>query len=112
MGENIFRDEQQLWDIECCSGTGHSIRDGGSHINIVVLNKKAFSQFLAAHDFWLDGKKRPPRVAAVLCDACMHDNREPVWAVGKDEDGGPIYRVPVCELGDWAYEEGISERAN
>lgn len=97
--------EQQLWNVECCSGTGHTIRDGGNHINIVVLNKKAFSPFLAAHDFWFDGKERPPKAAAILCDACMRERCEPFWAVGKDEDGGPIYRVPVCELGEWVYEK-------
>ena len=107
---------QELWDVECCSGTGHTIRDGGSHINIMVLNKKAFSRFMVAHDFWLklesllkatslDGKERPPRAFAVLCDTCRHEKREPFWAVGKDENGGPIYRVPVCELGDWVFEE-------
>ena len=102
--------EQGLWDVECCSGTGHTIRQGGSHINIVVLNKKAFSRFLAAHDFWLDGKKRTPRATAILCDACMGE-KEPLWAVGKDDDGGQIYRVPICELADWVFEdahEGIS----
>ena len=100
--------EQELLNVECCSGTGHIVRDGGSHINIVGLNKKGFSRFMVAHDFWHDGRKRPPWAAAILCDACLHENREPVWAVGKDEDDGPIYRVPVCELGDWVYEkEGI-----
>lgn len=97
--------KQELLGIECCSGTGHTIRDGGSRINIVVLNKKAFSSFLAAHDAWLDGKKRPPRAIALLCDACLREEREPFWAVGKNEDGGPIYRVPVCELADWIFEE-------
>lgn len=97
--------EQELLDIECCSGTGHTIRDGGSYINVVVLNRNAFSPFLVAHDAWLDGKKRPPRATALLCDACLREEREPVWAVGKDEDGGPIYRVPVSELADWIFEE-------
>jgi len=103
--------EQELFNTECCSGTGHTVRDGGNHINIVVLNKKAFSPFLSAHDFWLDQKKRPLRACAVLCDACMRESREPIWAVGKNEDGAAIYRMPVCELGHWAYEEtyeGIS----
>lgn len=97
--------EQELFDVECCSGTGHAVRDGGSRIKIVVLNKKAFSPLLAAHDFWLDGRKRPPRAVAILCDACMRERREPIWAVGRDEDDGPIYRVPVCELADWVYEK-------
>ena len=97
--------EKELWNIECCSGTGHTVRDGGTHINIIVLNKKAFSRFMAAHDSWLDGKQRTPRAAAILCDTCLRENREPFWAVGKDDDNGPIYRVPVCELGDWVFEE-------
>jgi len=97
--------KQELFDCLCCCGSDHKVRDGGSHINIVVLNKKAFSKFMVAHDFWLDGKKRPPRAAAILCDACMRENREPIWAVGKDGDSKPIYRVPVCELGDWIYEQ-------
>ena len=97
--------EKELLNVECCSGTGHTVRDGGSHINVVVLNKKGFSQFMVAYDIWLDGRKRPSRATAVLCDACIREKREPFWAVGKDEDGGPIYRVPVCELGDWVYEE-------
>lgn len=100
--------EKELWDVECCSGTGHTIRDGGSRINIVILNKKAFSPLMAAQDIWLDRKERPPRAVAILCDACMRESREPIWAVGKDEDGGPVYRVPICELADWVYEkEGI-----
>ena len=96
---------QEFLDIECSSGTGHTIRDGGSHINLVVLNKKAFSPFLAAHDAWLDGKKRPLRAIALLCDACIRGERGPFWAIGKDKDGGSIYRVPVCELADWVFEE-------
>jgi len=97
--------EQEFLDLECCSGTGHTIKDGGSHINIVILNKKAFSRFLVAHDAWRDGKKRLPRATAVLCDTCLREKREPVWAVGRNKDGEPIYRVPICELADWIFEE-------
>lgn len=69
--------EKQLWDIECCSGTGHTIRDGGSHINFVVLNKKAFSKYMVAYDIWLDNKERQPRAMAVLCDKCVQEKKEP-----------------------------------
>lgn len=96
---------QKLWNVECCSGTGHTIRDGGSHINIVVLNKKAPSKFMMAFDFWLDGKDRPPRAMAVLCDKCQPEGLKPLWAVAVDGDDMPIYRIPVAELEDWFYEE-------
>lgn len=96
--------QQELWNIECCSGTGHTIREGGSHINLVVLNKKASSKFMIAYDAWLDGKKRPPRAMAVLCDRCMGEKQDPIWAVGKDGEK-PIYRIPLAELEDWSYEE-------
>lgn len=98
-------DTEKLWDIECCSGTGHTIREGGSHINVVVLNKKAFSKFMIVYDAWLDGKDRPPRALAVLCDRCMREKRDPVWALASDGDSKPIYRIPVSELEDWSYEE-------
>lgn len=107
-----MRNFNELFDCLCCCGSDHTVREGGSHIAMVVLNKNAFSQFLAAQDFWLDGKKRPPRAVAILCDNCMRDHLEPIWAVGRDKGGEPIYRVPVCELGDWIFEEGISERVS
>jgi len=103
-GETETDTEQLLWDIECCSGTGHTVREGGSHINIVVLNKKAFSKYMRAYDIWLDGKECPPRAAAALCDKCLREKREPVWALVRDGDDKPIYRIPVAELGDWSYE--------
>jgi len=98
--------ERQLWGIECCSGTGHTIKEGGSHINFVVLNKKAFSKYMVAYDFWLNGKERPLRAMAVLCDRCWHEGREAIWALAKDGDDKPIYRIPVAELGNWSYEQG------
>ena len=76
---------------------------GGTHINIVVLNKKAFSPYMSAFDLWLDGKERLPRAAAVVCDWCMMEKRPPRFAIERDSDGGPIYRVPIEELGDWEY---------
>lgn len=71
-----MEDSEELWNIQCCSGTGHTVRDGGSHINIVCLNKKGFSQFMVAYDIWLDGRKRPPRATAILCDNCMREKRD------------------------------------
>jgi len=94
--------EKQLWDIECCSGNSHTVREGGSHINIVVLDKKAPSKYMAAYDFWLDGKERPPRASAVLCDRCLKEGRAPLFALARDGDDTPIYRIPVAELEDWS----------
>jgi hypothetical protein len=96
---------QQFWNLECCSGTGHTIKEGGSHVNFVVLDKKGTSKYMVAIDAWLDGKERPPRAMAVLCDKCQQEGRKPLWAVVRDDGDKPIYRIPVAELEDWSYEE-------
>jgi hypothetical protein len=95
---------KELFDVECCAGTGHTVREGGGHVNLVVLNKKAHSKFLVAYDIWLDGKERPPRAVAAICDSCARERKKPLFALARDGDKTSIYRIPVAELGDWSLE--------
>lgn len=104
MEAEVDDSQKELWDVECCSGIGHTVREGGNHINFVVLNKKGASKYMVAFDAWLDGNERPPRATAALCDKCLREKREPVWALARDGDDKPIYRIPVAELEDWNYE--------
>lgn len=91
--------------MECCAGCGHTIRQGGARINILVLDKRAHTALMAAYDIWLDGKRRLPRALAIVCDRCLADKREPRYSVARDYHRGPIYRVPIAELGDWTYDD-------
>lgn len=36
-----MEDSDKLWDCLCCAGEDHTIRQGGSHINLVQLKKLA-----------------------------------------------------------------------
>ena len=100
-------EDHEFFRLPCCCNPDHTIRDGGRFINIIVLNKKAHSKFLSAHDFWLDGKRRQPRAAAFICDRCLEAHREPLYAYCRDNDDQEPYRVPVCELEDWTMENSM-----
>lgn len=101
----MMPEKNDLFNLPCCCDTRHTIREGGKNINIVVLNKKARSKFFAAHDLWLDGKNRPPRAAAIVCDHCLEGKLDIVYAYCRDRDDQEPYRVPVSALEDWTMEE-------
>ena len=100
-------DESDLFDLPCCCDPTHTVREGGRHINVVVLDKKAHSKYLCAHNFYFDGKRRHPRVTAVVCDSCIAAKKWPIYVYCLDDDCQRPYQVPVCELGDWTMENSV-----
>lgn len=95
--------KEALFETFCCSGLGHKVKEGGRHINLVALRKKAISRYLTIHTLWPDGKQRPPKAAAVMCDECIRKKVKIKFAVAKDSDEGSVYTVPIADLEDWNY---------
>lgn len=93
-------DSDELWDCLCCCGEGHTVRDGGSHINLVMLRKLAKWPYLATVNFLIPESKKYPLANAVVCDRCLEEKREIKYAMaGIDGEGGAhYYRVPITEL--------------
>lgn len=93
--------DERLWGCLCCAGEGHTIKDGGSHINIVTLKKLAKWPYLAQMNFLVPKSKDYPLASAVICDACLEAKKEIKYAMAgvKDDNGeAKYYRVPLDEL--------------
>lgn len=93
-------DSDKLWDCLCCCGDDHTIRQGGSHINLVQLKKLARWPYLAAVNFLVPESAKYPLANAVVCDRCLKENRDIKYAMAgvEGEDGVEYYRVPISEL--------------
>lgn len=100
------QDSDKLWDCLCCASEGHTIRDDGSHINLVQLRKLARWPYLAFTNFLIPESKDYPLAAAVVCDRCLKEKQEIKYAMAgiKGEDGhAHYYRVPIGELEEPAF---------
>lgn len=94
-------DTDKLWDCLCCCGEDdHTVRQGGSHINLIVLKKLAKWPYLAAVNFMVPGSAKYPLASAVVCDRCLNEKREIKYAMAGVEgpDGAEYYRVPLSQL--------------
>ena len=97
-----MNDSDRLWDeICCCSNGDHTVRQGGSHINLVQIKKLARWPYLASMNFLVPGSEDYPLANAVVCDRCLREKREIKYAVGGRNGGNghaEYFRVPVEEL--------------
>lgn len=101
-----MEDSHKLWDCLCCAGDDHTIREGGSHINLVQLRKLAKWPYMTQVNFLVPKSKDYPLATAVICDRCLDKRLEIKYAVGgrDGEDGHAEYfRVPLDELEEPAY---------
>ena len=95
-----MEDSDKLWDCLCCAGEDHTLREGGTHVNLVILRKLAKWPYLSAKNFLVPESEKYPLAMAVVCDRCMSEKREIKYAlVGRQGGNGTeYYRVPVSEL--------------
>ena len=93
-------DSDKLWDMLCCADDNHTVCQGGSHINLVQLEKLARWPYLALMNFLIPESKDYPLAAAVVCDRCLEEKREIKYAMAgiKGVHGAEYYRVPIDEL--------------
>lgn len=90
----------KLWDCLCCAGEGHTIRQGGSHINVMQLRKLATWPYLTSINFLVPGSEKYPLATAVVCDNCLKERQEIKYAMAgiEGKDDAEYYRVPIGEL--------------
>ena len=95
-----MEDSDKLWDCLCCAGDDHTIREGGKHINLVMLKKLARWPYLAAMNFLVPESAKNQLATAVVCDRCMKEKAEIKYAMAgiEGDDGVEYYRVPIDEL--------------
>ncbi len=96
-----MNDSDRLWDELCCCSDDHTIRQGGSHINLVQLKKAPKWPYMISMNFLVPKSKDYPLAIAVVCDRCLEERREIKYAVGGRDDGDghvEYFRVPVNEL--------------
>lgn len=95
-----MNDSDKLWDCLCCCGEDHTVREGGSHINFVMLRKLAKWPYLASVNFLVPESAKHPLANAVVCDRCLEEKRKIKYAMAgmKGEDGAEYYRVPKTDL--------------
>jgi len=94
-------DSDRLWDELCCCGEDHTIREGGSHINLVMVRKLAKWPYLAQFNVLVPESKNYPLATAVVCDRCLDEKREIKYVIGgRDSGNGHVeyFRVPMGEL--------------
>lgn len=86
----------------CCAGEDHTIGEGGSHINLVQLNKLATWPYLTAINFMVPDSENHPLACAIVCNRCLAAGREIVYAMAgvQTENGAEYYRVPLEDLKD------------
>jgi len=99
----MVNDSDKLWDCLCCCGEDHTVREGGSHINLIQLKKLAKWPYLAVSNFLVPISKKYPLASAVVCDRCLEEKREIRYAMAgrQGHDGhAEYYRVPFNELED------------
>jgi hypothetical protein len=96
-----MEDSDKLWDCLCCCGEDHTIRDGGSHINLIITRKLARWPYLAAVNFLIPESAKYPLANAIVCDRCLEEKQEIKYVMaGEPGDNGEVryYRVPLNEL--------------
>lgn len=96
-----MEDSDKLWDCLCCCGDDHKVRDGGSHINLVMIRKLAKWPYLAGFNFLVPESKEYPLANAIVCDRCMEEKREIKYAMAgvPGENGeASYYRIPIDDL--------------
>ncbi len=94
---------EKLWNCLCCAGEDHTVRQGGSHLNLVSLKKLARWPYLAEVNILIPESRKYPLATALLCDRCAEEGKPVLYAIAGDmgEDGHAHYwRVPVTELAD------------
>ena len=98
-------DSDKLWNCLCCCGDDHTIREGGSHINLAILRKLARWPYLTAKNVLVPESEKYPLANAVVCDRCRDEKREIKYAMAgiQGEDGAEYYRVSVDELEEPEY---------
>jgi len=91
---------RKLWDCPCCAGEGHTLRQGGSHINIIPLRKLAKWPYLAVTNFLVPESTKYPLACAVVCDRCLEEGQELKYSMAAVErqDGAEYYRIPITQL--------------
>ena len=97
----IVNDSNKLWDELCCCGEDHTIRDGGSQINIIMLKKLATWPYLTGINVLVPESMKYPLASAVVCDRCLDEEREIKYALAGergDNEYTRYYRVPIDEL--------------
>jgi len=93
--------EELLFNAPCCAGEGHTVRQGGSHINVVQLDRLATWPFMTAINVLVAKSRDYPLAAAVVCDRCLETKADIKYAMKGEPgpDGEPVYtRVPLAEL--------------
>lgn len=97
----------ELWNLSCCCGSdGHTIREGGDHINLVQTRKLARWPYMTASNFLVPESTKYPLAVAVVCCRCLADKKPILYVtVGEDDEyGGVKYsRVPIEELEEPEY---------
>ena len=68
-----MNDSDKLWDCLCCAGEDHTIREGGSRINLVQIKKLARWPYLAMVNVLVPQSKDYPLASAVVCDRCLEE---------------------------------------
>jgi len=98
-----MNDSDHLWDELCCCSDNHTVRQGGSHINLVQLKKLAKWPYVVSINFLVPKSKEYPLATAVVCDRCLEQKSAIKYAIG-GRDGGDghakYFRVPLDELED------------
>jgi len=96
-----MNDSDRLWNELCCCSDGHTVRQGGSHINLVQLKKLAKWPYMSFINVLVPESFDYPLASAVVCDRCLEENREIKYAIaGRDGGNGhaEYFRVPLDEL--------------
>ncbi|HUV52898.1 MAG TPA: hypothetical protein VMW64_07470 [Dehalococcoidia bacterium] len=91
---------EKLWDSFCCCSDDHTIREGGSHINLIQLKKLAEWPYLAISNVLVPASEKYPLACAVVCDRCLENKPVIRYAMaGKKGPEGAIYeRIPLEQL--------------
>lgn len=99
------QDSDKLWECPCCCGEDHTIREGGNHINLVMLRKLAWWPYLTQVNILMPESVEYPLASAVVCDRCLKEKRDIKYAMAgiEGEGGAHYYRVPINELEEPEY---------
>lgn len=91
-----------LMDCPCCAGEDHAIREGGSHVNLIQLEKMAEWPYLALVNFLVADSADHPLACAVVCDECLAAGRKIRYAMAgvQGDNGAEYYRVSLDSLRD------------
>ena len=71
----------KLFKLLCCCGEDHTVRQGGSHVNLVALNKIADWPYMINTNFLIPPELRQNCATAVICDRCLKDKVKIIYAI-------------------------------